>query len=82
MTNFVRDYVLNSKSVVQFVLVDFGEGSCSCCDSGKTKSTLCPTDLLSLNWSLTKYLDNSVMFNIHKKFLLHFATFVSILGIL
>ena len=42
--NFVSYfYVPNSKSVVHFVLVDFGGGSssssCSCvsCDSGKTK---------------------------------------------
>ena len=54
-------YVPNSKSVVHFVLVDFGEGcscscSCSCCDRGKTKSTPCPTwtELLSLDLSLTK----------------------------
>ena len=46
-------------SVVHFVLVDFGGGSCCCsccCDRGKTKSTPCPTwtELLSLDWSLTK----------------------------
>ena len=45
-------------------MVDFGEGCSSCCssccssscDRGKTKSTPCPTwtELLSLNWSLTK----------------------------
>ena len=42
-------YVPNSKSVVLFVLVDFGGGSssscCCCCDRGKTKSTPCPFDL-------------------------------------
>ena len=42
------------------VSLDFGGGSCSSCcyscDRGKTKSTPCPTltELLSLNWSLTK----------------------------
>ena len=40
----------NFKSVVYFLVVDFGEGcSCSCCrsccDRGKTKSTPCPFDL-------------------------------------
>ena len=50
-------------SVVHFVLVDFGGGSCSSsccscccsCDRGKTKSTPCLTwtELLSLDWSLT-----------------------------
>ena len=51
-------FVPNSKSVVHFVLVDFG-GGCSCfsccCDRGRTKSTPCPTwtGLLSLDWSLT-----------------------------
>ena len=50
-------YVPNSKSVVHFVLVDFGEGSScsSCCDRGKTKLTIWSTcnELLSLDWSLT-----------------------------
>ena len=51
-------FVQNFKSVVHFVLLDFGGGcsSCSsCCDGGKTKSTPGPTwtGLLSLNWSLT-----------------------------
>ena len=55
-------YVPNSKSVVHFVLVDFGGGcSCSysccscCCDRGRTKSTPCPTwtELLGLDMSLT-----------------------------
>ena len=35
-------YVPNSKSVVHFVLVDFGgcsSCSCCCCDRGKTKLT-------------------------------------------
>ena len=40
-------FVPNSKSVVHFVLVDFGGGSScscsSCCDRGKTKSTPGPT---------------------------------------
>ena len=37
----------NFKSVVYFLVVDFGGGcSCSCsCDRGKTKSTPCPFDL-------------------------------------
>ena len=52
--NFVSEvYVPNSKSVVHFLLIDFGGGSscscscscCSCCDRGKTKSTPCPCDL-------------------------------------
>ena len=58
-------FVPNSKSVFHFVLVDFGEGSscsccCCCCDRGKTKSTPCPTmtELLSLDWSLTKDVNN------------------------
>ena len=53
-------FVPNSKSVVHFVLVDFGGGcscscSSSCCDRGKTKSTPGPTwtGLLSFDWSLT-----------------------------
>ena len=50
--NFVSEvYVPNSKSVVHFLLVDFGGGSCycscscSCCDRRKTKSNPCPTHL-------------------------------------
>ena len=37
----------NFKSVVYFLVVDFGEGcsSRSCCDRGKTKSTPCPFNL-------------------------------------
>ena len=39
----------NFKSVVHFLVVDFGEGcrsrSRSCCDRGKTKSTPSPFDL-------------------------------------
>ena len=43
----------NFKSVVYFLVVDFGGGCssssssscCSCCDRGKTKSTPCPFDL-------------------------------------
>ena len=42
----------NFKSVVYFLVVDFGEGcSCSCrscCDRGKTKSTPC---LFDLDWN-------------------------------
>ena len=49
-------FVPNSKSVVHFVLVDFG-GGCfsSSCDRGKARSTPGPTwtGLLSLDWSLT-----------------------------
>ena len=48
----------NFKSVEHFLVVDFGGGcsSSSSCDGGKTKSTPCPTwtELLSLDWSLTK----------------------------
>ena len=48
----------NFKSVVHFLLVDFGEGCCYLlsCDGGKTKSTPSPTDLdwtVRLDWSLT-----------------------------
>ena len=50
----------NFKSVLHFLLEDFGEGYLlvvvSCCDGGKTKSTPCPTDLdctVRLDWSLT-----------------------------
>ena len=57
----------NFKSVVHFLLVDFGEGylllvvTCylllvTCCDGGKTKSTPSPTELdftVRLDWSLT-----------------------------
>ena len=39
----------NFKSVVYFLVVDFGEGCrrscCCCCDRGKTKSTPSPFDL-------------------------------------
>ena len=38
----------NFKSVVYFLVVDFGGGCCSrrsSCDRGKTKSTPCPFDL-------------------------------------
>ena len=62
----------NFKSVVLFLLVDFGEGylllvvTCyllivTCCDGGKTKSTPSPTDLdctVRQDWSLTKSLKN------------------------
>ena len=36
-----------NKSVVYFLVVDFGEGCCRCssCDNGKTKSTPSPFDL-------------------------------------
>ena len=53
----------NFKSVVHFLLVDFGEGCyfltylLTSCDGGKTKSTPSPTDLdctVRLDWSLTK----------------------------
>ena len=48
----------NFKSVVHFLLVDFGGGYLLLvsCDGGKTKSTPCPTDLdwtVRLDWSLT-----------------------------
>ena len=50
----------NFKSVVYFLVVDFGEGcrsscsSCCCCDRGKTKSTPSPkTEVWTLDWSLT-----------------------------
>jgi len=33
----------NSKTVVHFVLVDFGGGCSCCCDRGETKSTPGPT---------------------------------------
>ena len=46
----------NFKSVVYFLVVDFG-GGCSCCscssccgDRGKTKSTHCPSDL---DWTVS-----------------------------
>ena len=38
-----------SKSVVHFLLVHFGGGSCCGCDRWKTKSTPCLTDL---NWTV------------------------------
>ena len=52
-------YVPNYKSIVHCVQVYFDGGSSCCsssCDRGKTKSTPCPTwtELLSLDWSLTK----------------------------
>ena len=50
----------NFKSVVLFLLVDFGEGYLLTylltCDGGKTKSTPSPTELhwtVRLDWSLT-----------------------------
>ena len=57
-------FVPNSKSLVHFVLVDFGggSGSCCCCYGGKTKSTPCLTwtEVLSLDWSLAILLFTSV----------------------
>ena len=47
----------NFKSVVQFLLVDFGEGSFCSSDGGRTKLTPSLTDLdctVRLDWSLTK----------------------------
>ena len=51
----------NFKSVVHFLLVDFGGGYLllTCCDGGETKSTPSPTDFdctIRLDWSLTKYI--------------------------
>ena len=52
----------NFKSVVHFLLVDFGGDYLLLvvtCDGGKTKSTPSPTDLdctVRLDWSLTKIL--------------------------
>ena len=53
----------NFKSVVHFLLVDFGRVKLLVvltCDGGKTKSTPSPTDLdwtVRLDWSLTKKTD-------------------------
>ena len=53
-------YMPNFKSVGYFLVVDFGGGcsSSSSCDRGKTKSKPCPTwtGLMSLDWSLTIFL--------------------------
>ena len=58
----------NFKSVVHFLLVDFGEGCYLLLvswDGGKTKSTPSPTDFdwtVRLDWSLTKNFTGNLNF--------------------